>query len=106
MLLVEGKQFRDHRLGKHLSLLSIHMSRLINGSEEYERRLTSFWAENIQFIIGIDDVERSGETDRMRMRGSGRIAGSRPSAGLLVVDIDGRVIRLISIRWVDASALN
>jgi hypothetical protein len=39
----------------------------------------------------------------MRMRGSG---GYRvETAGLLVVDVEGRVIRLISIRWTDASVL-
>lgn len=33
----------------------------------------------------------------MRIRGSGRIFGSCPSAGLLVVEADGNVIRLISV---------
>lgn len=33
----------------------------------------------------------------MRIRGSGRIFGSCPSAGLLVVEVDGNVIRLISV---------
>lgn len=50
----------------------------------------------MEFIIGIYDVERSGDTDRIRIRGSGRMAGSSPSAGLLVVDGEVRVTRLTS----------
>lgn len=32
---------------------------------------TSFCAENIEFIKGMYDVDRSGETDRIRILGSG-----------------------------------
>lgn len=42
--------------------------------------------------MGIYDVDKSGETERIRIRGSGSMAGS--SAGF--VDVDGCVIRLIS----------
>ena len=38
--------------------------------------LTIFCAENIEFMIGMYDAERSGETDKMRMRGSGKLSGS------------------------------
>ncbi len=32
---------------------------------------TSFWAENIEFINGMYEVDRSGETDRITILGSG-----------------------------------
>ena len=51
---------------------------------------TSFCAEKMEFMIGMYEVERSGETERMRMRGSGR---SAESAGALGV---GWVMRLMS----------
>jgi hypothetical protein len=53
-------------------------------------------------MIGMYDVDKSWDTDRMRMRGSGRIAGS--SVGLLEVDrwamrfISGLCIRLLKLR--------
>jgi len=47
----------------------------------------------MEFIIGIYDVDRSGDTDKMSMRGSGSTAGL--SAGLL--EVDGCEIRFISI---------
>ena len=47
----------------------------------------------MEFIIGIYDVDRSGDTDKIRMRGSGKIVGS--SAKLL--GVGGCVIRLMSI---------
>jgi len=46
----------------------------------------------MEFMIGIYDVDRSGDTDRMRMRGSGRDIAL--SAGLL--EIDGLEIRFMS----------
>ena len=45
------------------------------------------------FIIGMYDVERSGETDRISIRGSGRPTGS---VGLAVVDADEAEVRFIS----------
>jgi hypothetical protein len=47
----------------------------------------------MEFIIGIYDVDRSGDTDRMSIRGSGSTEGL--SAGLL--EVDGCEIRFISI---------
>ena len=49
------------------------------------------------FITGMYDVERSGETERMRIRGSGRVADSIFSADLLVpVGGDEVMMRLTS----------
>ena len=60
-------------------------------------KLTNFCAEKMAFIIGMYDVARSGETERIRIRGSGRVAGSTLSADLLVpVGGDEVVIRLTS----------
>lgn len=53
---------------------------------------TNFCAEKIEFIMGMYDVDKSGETERIRIRGSGNMDGS--SAAL--VDVDGWVMRLIS----------
>jgi len=53
----------------------------------------SFCAEKMAFIIGMYEEERSGETERIKMRGSERIAGSSTTP---VVDRDWWVTRLIS----------
>ena len=54
------------------------------------------------FIIGMYDVARSGETERIRIRGSGRVAGSIFSADLLVPVGGGEVvIRLTSSEIMD-----
>lgn len=45
-------------------------------------RHASFCAEKMAFIIGMYEEDRSGETDRIKMRGSWRIVGS--SATLVV----------------------
>lgn len=68
--------------------LTVNQTKLIGKTTGH----TSFWAEKIEFIMGIYDVDKSGETERIRIRGSGSMAGS--SAGF--VDVDGCVIRLIS----------
>jgi hypothetical protein len=47
---------------------------------EAEEWLTSFWAEKTEFMIGMYEVARSGETERMRRRGSGRVLAAGPSA--------------------------
>ena len=58
---------------------------------EIQRR-TNFWAENMEFINGMYDVERSGDTERMRMRGS---RWSARSVGALA-DFGGCNTRLMS----------
>ena len=50
----------------------------------------------MEFMMGIYDVDRSGDTDRTRIRGSGRIVGS--SVGLL--EVDGCEIRFMSVVWI------
>jgi hypothetical protein len=34
--------------------------------------ITNFWAEKMAFMMGMYDVDRSGDTERMRIRGSVR----------------------------------
>jgi hypothetical protein len=36
----------------------------------------NFWAAKIEFMTGMYDAERSGETERIRMRGSVSVAVS------------------------------
>lgn len=57
-------------------------------------RRTSFWAENIEFMMGMYDEDWSGETDRMRIRGSGRITDSSVPVFEAVEEF---VVRLTSI---------
>lgn len=57
-------------------------------------RHASFCAEKMAFIIGMYEEDKSGETDRIKMRGSWRIAGS---STILVVDGEGWVMRLMSV---------
>lgn len=47
----------------------------------------------MEFMIGIYDVDKSGDTEKIRMRGSGRIAESSVD----IAEVDGCVIRLISV---------
>lgn len=51
----------------------------------------SFCAEKMAFMIGMYDDDKSGETERMRMRGSGTLV--EPSATL--VEMEGSVMRLM-----------
>lgn len=44
------------------------------------------------------DVARSGDTERTRIRGSGRAEGSLTSAGLLVVGVVDTATRFTSVR--------
>lgn len=57
-------------------------------------RHTSFCAEKIAFIIGMYEEDKSGETERIKMRGSWMTDGS--SATPAVVD-EGWVMRLMSV---------
>ena len=41
-----------------------------------ETARTSFCAEKMEFMMGMYEEERSGETERMRMRGEAWVAGS------------------------------
>jgi hypothetical protein len=50
----------------------------------------------MEFIIGMYDVERSGETERISIRGSGRPAGSSLSVALVDVVVAVDAVRLIS----------
>lgn len=68
--------------------------------------LASFCAEKIAFIIGMYDVERSGDTDKTSMRGSGSMVGSKASVRLLEVKEDGRVMRFTSedrVSWFECT---
>ena len=64
----------------------------INGeAEESQMMPTNFCAENIAFMIGMYAVDRSGDTDRMRMRGS----TSRPASESRWISVRKRLVRQI-----------
>lgn len=47
---------------------------------------TSFCAENIEFMRGMYDAERSGEMEMMRMRGSGALGALGASLAVAIED--------------------
>lgn len=51
---------------------------------------TSFWAQKIEFMIGIYDADKSGDTEIIRIRGVAVL-----DAGILAAD-EGLTSRLIS----------
>lgn len=60
---------------------------------------TSFCAEKTEFMIGMYEVARSGDTERMSRRGSGRTEGSRSAApaDLVAFVVGGMDRRLTSV---------
>ena len=58
-----------------------------------QEQITSFCAENIEFMIEIYDEDWSGDTETINIRGSGKIVGSSERAFELEA---GLVMRLMS----------
>jgi hypothetical protein len=77
-----GTKYLTCIYGNLLRLLSAMATRELEDAGD-----TSFWAEKMAFMMGMYDVDRSGDTERIRIRGSVRLAA--------------REIRLMSaIGWV------
>jgi hypothetical protein len=52
------------------------VNQYLQGKFSQTQGRTNFWAAKMEFMMGMYDAERSGETERIRMRGSISVAAS------------------------------
>ena len=74
------RRYRDHSL--QTSMVTFCVRSAVHELISRKVSRTSFCAENIEFMRGMYDADKSGDTDMIRMRGSGALtaAGARFAA--------------------------